>query len=193
MEAKARQLELEEAKAKREEEAAKRAARNLKMWKRLGQELARIGMSLGDAVDLWLDTPSTEDVNALSSLLAGVMPEALCGFQVDLTDELCDSYMLEDLAEAGVSLDYVLTGERSEVSPRPAPEWLPLKWMPGTERPPRMLDAACVLGLSEKTAIKDVATWDGEKWIDGMGEPWDLPCLRWFPIPEDDDEEQEEV
>lgn len=94
------------------------------------------------------------------------------------------------------SVDYImgLTDEiRSKTETAPAPEWLPLKWVPGTERPPRVLDAACVLGLSEKTAIKDVATWDGEKWIDGMGEPWDLPCLRWFPIPEDDDEEQEEV
>lgn len=194
MEAKARQLELEEAKAKREEEAAKRAARNLKMWKRLGQELARIGMSLGDAVDLWLDTPSTEDVNALSSLLAGVMPEALCGFQVDLTDELCDSYMLEDLAEAGVSLDYVLTGERSEVSPRPAPEWLPLKWMPGTERPPRMLDAVCVFDLGDGNTIKDIMEWNGEKWIfPSCGEPVEFSCLRWFPIPDDDNEEREEV
>ena len=96
----------------------------------------------------------------------------------------------------GCSVDYImgLTDEiRSKTETAPAPKWLPLKWVPGTERPPRVLDAACVLGLSEKTAIKDVATWDGEKWIDGMGEPWDLPCLRWFPIPEDDDEEQEEV
>lgn len=201
MEAKARQLELEEAKAKREEEVAKRAAeevaeteRNLKMWKRLGQELARIGMSLGDAVNLWLDAPSTEDVNALSSLLAGVMPEGLCGFQVDLTDELCDSYMLEDLAEAGVSLDYVLTGERSEVSPRPAPEWLPLKWMPGTERPPRMLDAVCVFDLGDGNTIKDIMEWNGEKWIfPSCGEPVEFHCLRWFPIPEDDNEEREEV
>lgn len=198
-EAKARQLEMEEAKAKREEEVAKRAAeevaeteRNLKMWKRLGQELARIGMSLGDAVDLWLDTPSTEDVNALSSLLAGVMPEGLYGFQVDLTDELCDSYMLEDLAEAGVSLDYVLTGERSEASAQPAPEWLPLQWIPGKEQPTRLLDAACVFGCSERTAIKDVATWDGVQWIDCMGEPWALPCLRWFPIPDDEGENNEE-
>lgn len=95
----------------------------------------------------------------------------------------------------GCSVDYImgLTDEiRSKTETAPAPEWLPLKWVPGTERPPRVLDAACVLGPSEKTAIKDVATWDGEKWIDGMGEPWALPCLRWFPIPDDEGENNEE-
>lgn len=95
----------------------------------------------------------------------------------------------------GCSVDYImgLTDEiRSKTETAPAPEWLPLQWIPGKERPTRLLDAACVFGRSERTAIKDVATWDGVQWIDGMGEPWDLPCLRWFPIPEDD-EEQEEV
>lgn len=199
-EAQARQLELEEAKAKRKEEAAERAAqeaeekeKNLARWKRLGQEFERLGIDREKVARMWVEVPEPEQIEALSSLLDGNMPKNPNCFDLDLGWELCDSFLVADFAAAGLSLDYVLTGKRAEVSPRPAPEWLPLKWMPGTERPPRMLDAACVLGLSEKTAIKDVATWDGEKWIDGMGEPWALPCLRWFPIPEDEDEGQEEV
>ena len=199
-EAQARQLELEEDKAKRKEEAAERAAqeaeekeKNLARWKRLGQEFERLGIDREKVARMWVEVPEPEQIEALSSLLDGNMPKNPNCFDLDLGWELCDSFLVADFAAAGLSLDYVLTGKRAEVSPRPAPEWLPLKWMPGTERPPRMLDAACVLGLSEKTAIKDVATWDGEKWIDGMGEPWALPCLRWFPIPEDEDEGQEEV
>lgn len=94
----------------------------------------------------------------------------------------------------GCSVDYImgLTDEiRSKTEPAPAPEWLPLKWLIGELRPHKILNAVCVFGYSEKSAIKDVAEWDGEKWINSaLGEPWDLPCLRWFPIPEDEDQEE---
>lgn len=200
-EAEARQLELKEAKAKREEEAAKRAAEqvaeaecNRKRWQRLGEELERLGVTKEEAaVNIW-GADRSDLQEALVRSLAGDVPEEFVpGLESDLEEELCDTYMVLDLANAGVSLDYVLTGKKPEESAQPAPEWLPLQWIPGKERPTRLLDAACVFGCSERTAIKDVATWDGVQWIDGMGEPWALPCLRWFPIPDDDNEEREEV
>lgn len=199
MEAKARQLELEEAKAKREEEAAKRAAEevakaecNRKRWQRLGEELERLGVTKEEAaVNIW-GAERSDLQEALVRSLAGDVPEEfVSGLESDLEEELCDSYMVLDLANAGVSLDYVLTGKRAEVSPRPAPEWLPLKWMPGTERPPRMLDAVCVFDLGDGNTIKDIMEWNGEKWIfPSCGEPVEFPCLRWFPIPEDDEDQE---
>lgn len=193
-EAKARQMELEKAKAKGEEEAAKRAAKmvaeaecNRKRWKRLGQELERVGISLDELASIIM----TSDTESLGQLLDGTLPDDRHVWDFD--DEMASYGVFSELAEKGVSIDYVLTGKKPEESAQPAPEWLPLQWIPGKERPTRLLDAACVFGCSERTAIKDVATWDGVQWIDGMGEPWALPCLRWFPIPDDDNEEREEV
>lgn len=128
-------------------------------------------------------------MQTLGQLLDGTFPY---GKHVwDFTDEMAYG-VYDDLAEHGVSIDYVLTGKKPEERAQPAPEWLPLQWIPGKEQPTRLLDAACVFGCSERTAIKDVATWDGVQWIDGMGEPWALPCLRWFPIPDDEGENNEE-
>lgn len=198
-EAKARQLELEEERAKREEREAQLAAEevakcecNRKQWQRLGQEFDRLGINRWEVARMWLESPEPEQIEALSSMLDGDMPKNPNCFDLDLGWELCDSFLVADFATAGVSLDYVLTGKKPEESAQPAPEWLPLQWIPGKERPTRLLDAACVFGCSERTAIKDVATWDGVQWIDGMGEPWDLPCLRWFPIPDDEGESNEE-
>lgn len=185
-EAKARQLELEEDRTKREEEELSFYATNCHRWKRLGQEMERVGVSRDELASMIMTT----DTDTLGQLLDGTFPY---GKHVwDFTDEMAFG-VYDDLAEHGVSIDYVLTGKKPEESAQPAPEWLPLQWIPGKERPTRLLDAACVFGCSERTAIKDVATWDGVQWIDGMGEPWALPCLRWFPIPDDDNEEREEV
>lgn len=198
-EAKARQMELEETEKRRAEAAAERAAweaeevkSNLEQWQRLGQEFDRLGMTPEDVASLWSDEPTSSMVDALASLLAGERPDNENIFGLDLGYEICDSLMVDDLVGAGVSLDYVLTGKKLEESAQPDPEWSPLQWIPGKERPTRLLDAACVFGCSERAAIKDVATWDGVQWIDGMGEPWALPCLRWFPIPDDEGENNEE-
>ena len=197
-ETKARQMELEEERAKREEQAAVRAAKeaeeaeaNRKRWERLGQELERLGISYNEAIKMWVEDPDEDQTEAFSALLDGELPEDDDYFDLDLVFEVCDSYVVSDLVGVGVSLDYVLTGKRSEVSPRPAPEWLPLKWMPGTERPPRMLDAVCVFDLGDGNTIKDIMEWNGEKWIfPSCGEPVEFPCLRWFPIPEDDKDQE---
>ena len=179
------------------EEAAERAAQeaegkkeNLARWKRLGQEFERLGNDREEVARMWVGVPEPEQIEALSSLLDGSMPENPNCFDLDLGWELCDSFLVADFAAAGLSLDYVLTGKRSEVSAQPTLEWLPLQWIPGKEQPTRLLDAACVFGCSERTAIKGVATWDGVQWIDFMGEPWILPCLRWFPIPDGEGGEQ---
>lgn len=120
-EAQARQLELEEAKAKREEEAAKRAAKeaaeaecNRKRWQRMGQEFDRLGISRGEAADMWhLEGPDQRWT--LQQLLDGERPEEMRGMEWDLEEELADCEMFSTLAEAGVSLDYVLTGVQAGV------------------------------------------------------------------------------
>ena len=115
-EAKARQLELEEAKAKGEEEAAKRAAkmvaeaeRNRKRWKRLGQELERVGISLDELASIIM----TFDTESLGQLLDGTLPDDRHVWDFD--DEMASYGVFSALVEKGVSIDYVLTGKRSEV------------------------------------------------------------------------------
>lgn len=199
-EAEAHQLELEEAKAKRGEQAAVRAAKeaeeaeaNRKKWERLGQEFERLGISCNEAIKMWVEDPDECQTEAFSALLDGELPEDDDCFDLDLVFEVCDSYVVSDLVDVGVSLDYVLTGKRSEVSAQPAPEWLPLKWLPGIERPPKMLDAVCVFDLGDGNTIKDIMEWNGEKWIfPSCGEPVEFSCLRWFPIPDDEGENNEE-
>lgn len=116
-EAKARQLEMEEAEAKRKEEAAERAAEqvaeaecNRKRWQRLGQEFDRLGISYHEAIKMWVKKPDEDQLEAFSALLVGELPEDKNYFDLDLCFEICDSYVVSDLAEAGVSLEYVLTG-----------------------------------------------------------------------------------
>lgn len=115
-EAKARQLELEEERAKREEEFARRlemdakvAEANRQRWERLGQEFDRLGITRGAAADMWnLEGP--DQVWTLQQLLDGERPDKMHGMEWDLEEELEDCSMFSTLAEAGVSLDYVLTG-----------------------------------------------------------------------------------
>lgn len=116
-EAKARQLELEEARAKREEEDAKRAAKeaeeaeaNRQRWERLGQEFYRLGIAYNEAIKMWGEDHDEDRWAAFSALLNGELPEDDDYFDLDLGYEICDSFVAVDLAEAGVSLDYVLTG-----------------------------------------------------------------------------------
>ena len=197
-EAKARQLELEEAKAKREEQAAVRAAKeaeeaeaNRKKWERLGQELERLGIAYNEAIKMWVEDPDEDQTEAFSTLLDGELPEDDDYFDLDFVFQVCDSYVVSDLVDAGVSLDYVLTGKKPEESAQQAPEWLPLQWIPGKERPHKMLDAVCVFDLGDGNTIKDIMEWNGEKWIfPSCGEPVEFPCLRWFPIPEDDEDQE---
>lgn len=115
-EAKARQLELEEAKAKQEEEFARRlemdakvAEANRQRWERLGQEFDRLGISRGAAADMW-NLEGQDQVWTLQQLLDGERPDKMHGMEWDLEEELEDCSMFSTLAEAGVSLDYVLTG-----------------------------------------------------------------------------------
>ena len=116
-EAKARQMELEKAKAKGEEEAAKRAAKmvaeaecNRKRWKRLGQELERVGISLDELASIIM----TSDTESLGQLLDGTLPDDRHVWDFD--DEMASYGVFSELAEKGVSIDYVLTGKREEVS-----------------------------------------------------------------------------
>lgn len=121
-EAKARQLEMEETKAKMEEQTAVRAAKeaeeaetNRKRWERLGQELERLGISYNEAVKMWVGGPDEVQTEAFSALLDGELPEYNDYFDLDLAFEVCDRFVVSDLVDVGVSLDYVLTGKRSEV------------------------------------------------------------------------------
>lgn len=116
-EAKARQLELEEAKAKREEREAQRAAeevaeaeRNRKRWQRLGQELERVVISLDEFASIIM----TSDTESLGQLLDGTLPDDRHVW--DFNDEMASYGVFSELAENGVSIDYVLTGKRAEVS-----------------------------------------------------------------------------
>lgn len=115
-EAQARQMELEEERTKREEREAHLAAeevaeaeRNRKRWKRLGQELERVGISLDELASIIM----TSDTESLGQLLDGTLPDDRHVWDFD--DEMASYGVFSELAEKGVSIDYVLTGKRSEV------------------------------------------------------------------------------
>lgn len=116
-EAQARQLELEEERAKREEQDAVSAAEeaeeaevNRKRWERLGQELERVGISMDKLASLIM----TSDTESLGQLLDGTLPDDRHVW--DFNDEMASYGVFSELAENGVSIDYVLTGKRAEVS-----------------------------------------------------------------------------
>lgn len=116
-ETKARQMELEEERAKREEREAQRAAeevaeaeRNRKRWKRLGQELERVGISLDELASIIM----TSDTESLGQLLDGTLPDDRHVWDFD--DEMASYGVFSELVEKGVSIDYVLTGKRAEAS-----------------------------------------------------------------------------
>lgn len=126
-EAQAGQVEMEEAKedegCAHEEEQSSHAAgaaewekeewafsdTNRQRWKRLGQEMERVGISLYELASMIITT----DTETLDQLLDGTLPD---GKHVwDLEDEMADG-VFGNLAEKGVSIDYVLTGKRAEIS-----------------------------------------------------------------------------
>lgn len=116
-EAQARQLELEEERTKREEREAQGAAeevaeaeRNRKRWKRLGQELERVGISLDELASIIM----TSDTESLGQLLDGTLPDDR--YVWDFDDEMASYGVFSALVEKGVSIDYVLTGKRAEAS-----------------------------------------------------------------------------
>ena len=71
-------------------------------------------------------------------------------------------------------------------NPVPAPEWLPLQWIAGSERPVRLLRAVCKFDLGEEDRDHVViARWDGTGWSFLSGAQIDAPCVSWWPIPDD--------
>ena len=126
-EAKARQLELEEAKAKREEEAAKRADQEKERrrasrlaYQRLFDEADRVGMSDNDLVCLWCGGPDEDALEDMESIVLGSQPtHGLVDW--DIESELACGVDVAAIAQAGISLDYVLTGKRA--MPEMANQW----------------------------------------------------------------------
>lgn len=102
-EAKARQLELEE-------EELSFYATNRHRWKRLGQEMERVGVSRDELASVIM----TSDTESLGQLLDGTLPDDR--YVWDFNDEMASYGVFSELAENGVSIDYVLTGKRVEAS-----------------------------------------------------------------------------
>lgn len=61
-------------------------------------------------------------------------------------------------------------------------------WHPGTENPPEALDAVAYFTVDGmEKSIRKLARWDGRVWkFSQNGAAIDAQCLRWFPIPPED-------
>ena len=109
-----------------------------------------------------------------------------CGFGYAEAKALLDS------AEVlHCSVDYLLCRTdvpKLDTRKAPAPEWVPLEWLPGQERPPRFGQKAVakfkVEGLKKPTM--QLVYWDGVCWAFRNGAGIDGECVGWFPLPEDD-------
>ena len=183
--AKAKELSREEkVQAKRREEAKEIASRLVKAADLAGAA-GNCRVQLGRYGSSW----SVKDLRRFAAGDFGDTP--LSGWEFGQDDVERFAKAAETL---GCSVDYIM-GLTDEVQPgqsHQASEWFPLKWLPGKERPHKMLDAVCVFDLGDGNTIKDIMEWNGEKWIfPSCGEPVEFPCLRWFPIPEDDEKKEE--
>ena len=65
--------------------------------------------------------------------------------------------------------------------------WVPLLWIDGREKPTSKQWAVAMFKLAGlKKPWKRIAYWNGKSWIvDKM--PIEDPCLKWFPIPDDEE------
>lgn len=90
------------------DQRAAKAERDRQRWKRLGQEFKRTGVSRSDAAVIFRCAP--DEVETLNQLLYGEPPKQSPDMWPDIEDELW--YAMTTLTDAGVSLDYVLTGAR---------------------------------------------------------------------------------
>lgn len=62
-------------------------------------------------------------------------------------------------------------------------------WHPGTENPPESLDAVAYFAVDGVDPIRKLAHWDGVFWrFSKNSAAIDAPCIRWFPIPDEGDE-----
>lgn len=69
----------------------------------------------------------------------------------------------------------------------PAEGWLPLQWVDGRETPPANQWAVAVFKLAGlKKPWKRIAYWNGSAWVVDKV-PIEDPCLKWFPIPDDEE------
>ncbi len=93
----------------------------------------------------------------------------------------------EALEQVRIQLEEQAKTEKKDAqNPAPAPEWLPLQWIAGSERPVRLLRAVCKfdLGEGDRDHVR-IARWDGTGWTFLSGAQIDAPCVSWWPIPED--------
>lgn len=114
-------------KEKREEEAAKRADQEKERrrasrlaYQRLFDEADRVGMSDNDLVCLWCGGPDEDALEDMESIVLGSQPtHGLVDW--DIESELACGVDVAAIAQAGISLDYVLTGKRA--MPEMANQW----------------------------------------------------------------------
>lgn len=102
-----------------------------------------------------------------------------------------------DLArQLSCSSDYLL-GMTEELNPAvvpPAEGWLPLKWIPGQERP--QIDGQMAVGRfrldGAEDLVRSIVRWDAAscgwcfpgRWV--QGEKLEAECVAWWPIPKEE-------
>lgn len=94
----------------------------------------------------------------------------------------------------GVSLDYLLCRTPNPVMNDAAPALIPSPsgaqhWMPGSVNPPEATDAVAEF-VTEGLTLRKLAHWDGLYWKFAKGGATiDAKCVRWYPIPEEGEED----
>ena len=67
--------------------------------------------------------------------------------------------------------------------------WVPLQWIDGREKPKKAGQKAVVYFQDDKDMYpwREIAEWNGVCWV-AWGTDVEETCVRWFPIPDHDEE-----
>lgn len=161
------------------------------IWYRFGNARLDAGKSVQEcyqAMGRYFESPFAEGFEERESLSTQFTPTSDLPYG---SIRLFEVERLVNIAELlGCSIDYLLCRTdvpQMDATHPPVEGWLPLQWIDGRESPKKENQKAVAVfdipGL--KKPWKRLAEWNGQAWVVDHAVMLD-PCLRWFPIPEDE-------
>ena len=196
-------LKAEKVAAAKEAKAKEREAQKAKdapiveaiaaMWKRFGERRKEVGVGVEDCLKtmgLNFDKSTVDRYERGEAMKERFKADTPLPFGYYLRHgdvrkiiAICDLF--------GCSADYLLC--RTDVpkldTNAPAEGWVPLQWIDGREKPKKAGQKAVVYFQDDKDMYpwREIAEWNGVCWV-AWGTDVEDTCVRWFPIPDHDEE-----